>query len=123
MADSIGAETGTAHGGPTAILNSVLKLDASRYYRGGYNVNLTLLKGTTMPEVVKTLVEGFFGRGGQELHDPYRNQRSHQCQSETAEAEQELWQRWRITACDATDAIVVARLNDRVPRNMFSGKA
>jgi len=67
VADSIGAETGTARSGPTAVLNSVLKLDAARCYRGGYNLNLTLAKRDATPEAILALVETFFGRGGQEL--------------------------------------------------------
>lgn len=67
VGDSIGAVTGTARRGPTAILRSVLKLDAARHYRGGYNLNLTLDHKSTTPEVVGTLVETFFGEGGQEL--------------------------------------------------------
>lgn len=67
VADSIGAQAGTARGGPTAILNSVLKIDAARYYRGGYNLNLTLPNQSTTPELVRALVDGFFGKNGQEL--------------------------------------------------------
>ncbi len=67
VGDSIGAVTGTARGGPTAILKSVLKLDAARYYRGGYNLNLTLTPRSTTAAVIATLVETFFGEGGQEL--------------------------------------------------------
>jgi formate C-acetyltransferase len=62
VAESIGA-----HGGPTAMLNTVAKIDAARYYRGGYNLNLTLPRRATTPETVSALVETFFGRGGQEL--------------------------------------------------------
>jgi len=67
VADSIGAQAGTASGGPTAILNSVLKIDAARYYRGGYNLNLTLPDQSTTPELVRALVDGFFDNNGQEL--------------------------------------------------------
>jgi formate C-acetyltransferase len=67
VADSIGAHAGTARGGPTATLNSVLKLDAARYYRGGYNLNLTLSRRATTAEMLSPLVETFFRRGGQEL--------------------------------------------------------
>ena len=67
VADSIGAPVGTARGGPTAVLGSVLKIDAARYYRGGYNLNLTLPGPSTTPELVRGLVDGFFGDGGQEL--------------------------------------------------------
>ena len=52
VADSIGAQTGTAHDGPTATLNTVAKIDAARYYRGGYNLNLTLSRRTTTPTVI-----------------------------------------------------------------------
>lgn len=67
MADSIGAETGTALHGPTAVLKSVATIDASRFYRGGYNLNLTLPQGETRPEALLPLISGFFGEGGQEL--------------------------------------------------------
>jgi pyruvate-formate lyase len=67
VADSIGAQAGTAVNGPTAILNSVLKLDAARDFRGGYNLNLTLPKSTATPDRLLALVEAFSGEGGQEL--------------------------------------------------------
>lgn len=67
VADSIGAEGGTSREGPTAILNSVLKIDYPRHYRGGYNLNLTLPKSDARPEVLLALVEAFFSQGGQEL--------------------------------------------------------
>jgi len=67
VADSIGAQTGTAHEGPTGVLNSVLKLDAPRSFRGGYNLNLTLSPPAAKPEVLLALIETFFGAGGQEL--------------------------------------------------------
>jgi len=67
VADSIGAQAGTARAGPTATLNSVLKLNAARHYRGGYNLNLTLSRRTTTVEMLAALVESFFARGGQEL--------------------------------------------------------
>ncbi|MCD6351629.1 MAG: hypothetical protein J7M26_05875 [Armatimonadetes bacterium] len=66
VADSIGAQTGTAWAGPTAILNSVLKLDAARYYRGGYNLNLLLPPGTAT-EATLAVLRAFFEQGGQEL--------------------------------------------------------
>jgi formate C-acetyltransferase len=67
VADSIGALAGTARRGPTAALTSVLKLDARRHYRGGYNLNLTLSQRATRAETLAALVESFFARGGQEL--------------------------------------------------------
>ncbi|MFC1716352.1 pyruvate formate lyase family protein, partial [Candidatus Poribacteria bacterium] len=67
VADSIGAQTGTALAGPTAVLNSVLKLNAAQNYRGGYNLNLTLSKTNTTADMLLPLVETFFDGGGQEL--------------------------------------------------------
>lgn len=76
LADSIGAHMGTARTGPTGVLRSVLKLDAARTYRGGYNLNLTLPGGRASTEEVLGLVEAFFVKGGQELQvsclDPAR---------------------------------------------------
>lgn len=67
VADSIGAEVGTARSGPTGVLRSVLKLDPSRTHRGGYNLNLTLPGGRVSEDEVLALVETFFAEGGQEL--------------------------------------------------------
>ena len=71
VADSVGAEIGTANAGPTGVLNSVLKLAPARYYRGGTNLNLTLPGAEWQrPEALETLVsmvETFFEQGGQEL--------------------------------------------------------
>ncbi len=66
LCDSLGAETGTARQGPTAVLNSVLKIDPVRYYKGGTNLNLTL-GPEAGPELVAALMDGFFRQGGQEL--------------------------------------------------------
>lgn len=71
VADSIGAETGTATAGPTGILNSVTKLNPGHTYRGGTNLNLTLPAGEwqspKMQDNLISLVETYFARGGQEL--------------------------------------------------------
>ena len=67
VADSIGAEVGTSFRGPTAVLSSVAKIDASRYYRGGTNLNITLPKTGTDAAVVLPLIAGFFQQNGQEL--------------------------------------------------------
>lgn len=77
VGDSIGPVIGTQTEGPTALLNSVLKLDAARWFSGIYNLNLTLPAGAqSTPEVVDALVEAFFRDGGQELQintlDPQR---------------------------------------------------
>lgn len=67
LADSIGAVVGTAKSGPTATLNSVLKLDAKRWFSGIYNLNITLPAGQASPEVIRSLAEPFFLDGGQEI--------------------------------------------------------
>jgi len=67
VADSIGAQTGTALAGPTAVLNSVTKLNAAHNYRGGYNLNLTLPKSSATPDTLLPMIETFFSNGGQEL--------------------------------------------------------
>ena len=53
--------------GPTALLNSVLKIDAPLAYPGGTNLNLTLTPATARPTALQALVEAFFADGGQEL--------------------------------------------------------
>lgn len=67
VCDSIGAVCGTTTQGPTAQLLSVLKLDAARLYRGGYNLNLTLPAHQARPAILAPLLEGFLVQGGQEL--------------------------------------------------------
>jgi formate C-acetyltransferase len=68
VGESIGPVAGTHTAGPTALLNSVLKLDARRWFSGIYNLNLTLPAGPqARPQVVASLAETFFLGGGQEL--------------------------------------------------------
>ena len=71
VADSLGAETGTAMRGPTGILNSVAKLDAASHFRGGTNLNLTLPSTRwDLPEMrtnLLAMIETFFSEGGQEI--------------------------------------------------------
>ena len=67
VGDSIGAVLGTAKEGPTAVLNSVLKLDAARWFTGIYNLNVTLPASQSSPEVIRWLTEPFFADGGQEI--------------------------------------------------------
>lgn len=67
VADSIGAVPGRPQPPPTALLNSVAKIDAAHFYGGGYNLNLTLPAGSSDPAYLHFLVEAFFGEGGQEL--------------------------------------------------------
>lgn len=67
VADSIGAVPGRPNTPPTALLNSVAKIDAAHFYGGGYNLNLTLPSGPGGAASLRPLVETFFGQGGQEL--------------------------------------------------------
>ena len=71
VADSIGAEVGTAQAGPTGILNSVAKLGISETYAGGTNLNLTLpasqWRDPEMQSDLLALVETAFAQGAQEL--------------------------------------------------------
>jgi pyruvate-formate lyase len=67
LTDSIGAECGTAIEGPTALLNSLLKIDARRFYKGLYNLNISLTGNQAAPELLRPLMEAFFLDGGQEL--------------------------------------------------------
>lgn len=67
LSDSIAPPGGCARKGPSALLASVLRVDSVRYYRGGYNLNVTLPGPAGRTEVVRSLVEAFFGSGGQEL--------------------------------------------------------
>ncbi|MCX6375703.1 MAG: hypothetical protein NTU88_06680, partial [Armatimonadetes bacterium] len=71
LADSIGAQAGTALQGPTALLNSVIKLRPSEFWQGGYNLNLTISALSASDPYLRpnllAMVEAFFANGGQEL--------------------------------------------------------
>lgn len=71
LADSVGAQLGTARNGVTALLTSVWKMNPSEYWTGGYNFNLTLplarWKDQPDQEALRSMVDVFFAGGGQEL--------------------------------------------------------
>ncbi len=67
VGDSIGAIVGTQLKGPTSLLNSVLKLNASHWFSGIYNLNLTLQLGQFGSDILTSTVSTFFKAGGQEL--------------------------------------------------------
>ena len=67
VADSIGSVLGTQTEGPTALLNSVAKIDASRFFAGIYNLNITLPSSPDNPGLLRCLTEAFFKKGGQEI--------------------------------------------------------
>ena len=71
LASSVAASAGCEKSGPTALLNSILKLDAVTSWQCGYNVNLRLQRSMLAePEnraKVAALLRSFFERGGQEM--------------------------------------------------------
>jgi formate C-acetyltransferase len=71
LCDSIGPPGGVSPEGPTALLNSVLKLNPAIHWPGGYNLNLTLSQRTALdPDLQANLIamtDAFFADGGQEL--------------------------------------------------------
>jgi len=71
LASSVAASAGMERSGPTALLNSILKLDPVASWQCGYNVNLRLQRSMLAePEnraKVAALLRSFFERGGQEM--------------------------------------------------------
>ncbi len=74
LADSIGPPGGMSAKGPTALLKSVMKLRPAEFWAGGYNLNLTLAKGSA-PDAdnLTAMVDAFFSNGGQELQIAFLN--------------------------------------------------
>jgi formate C-acetyltransferase len=71
MASSIAASAGMEKSGPTALLNSVAKLNGPESWQHGYQVNLRfqamMLKDKARRDKVRALVNVYFAKGGQEL--------------------------------------------------------
>ncbi|MCX7014082.1 MAG: hypothetical protein NTW86_16270 [Candidatus Sumerlaeota bacterium] len=71
LASSVAAAAGCERHGPTAVLNSILKLHPARSWQCGYNVNLRFQHSTLAEkenrEKVHAMLASFFGRGGQEM--------------------------------------------------------
>jgi len=71
LASSVAAACGTEAQGPTAVLNSIVQLDAVRSWQSGYNVNMRfqpkLLRDREDREKVHALLAGYFMMGGQEM--------------------------------------------------------
>ncbi len=67
MAASVGCE----RSGPTAVLNSVAKLDAAKSWQCGYQVNIRFHAGMVAQplerEKLRAMLNVYFLRGGQEL--------------------------------------------------------
>jgi len=70
LADSVGPSQGRDKNGPTAVLNSVAKIDSS-LYQSGYVLNLrfakSLLNGDAALSKLEALIKGFFAAGGQQV--------------------------------------------------------
>jgi formate C-acetyltransferase len=71
LAPSVAAACGTERSGPTALLNSILKLDPVESWQCGYNVNMRLQNSMLADEdsrrKVGWLLTSYFQRGGQEM--------------------------------------------------------
>ena len=71
LANSVAAGCGTETQGPTAVLNSILRLDPVGSWQSGYNVNMrfhrSVLSESEDREKVHALLAGYFLQGGQEM--------------------------------------------------------
>jgi formate C-acetyltransferase len=71
LATSIAASVGCEHSGPTALLNSVCKLDPKTSWQCGYQVNIRfqsgLLADPSRREKIRALLNAYFLNGGVEL--------------------------------------------------------
>lgn len=71
MAGSVAASCGTEKKGPTAVLNSILKMNPVKSWQSGYNVNLrfqrTMLTEPANRTKVGQMLGTYFARGGQEM--------------------------------------------------------
>ena len=71
LASSVAASAGAERSGPTALLNSVCKMNAAKSWQSGYQVNLRLqnvmLANQGNREKVRAMLNVYFNQGGQEL--------------------------------------------------------
>ena len=71
LASSVAASCGCEKSGPTAVLNSILKLDPVKSWQCGYNVNMrfhrSMLAEKENRDKVHAMLASYFGRGGQEM--------------------------------------------------------
>ena len=71
LGSSVAASCGCERRGPTAVLNSILKLCPARSWQSGYNVNLrfehSMLAEPANREKVHAMLAAFFAQGGQEM--------------------------------------------------------
>jgi formate C-acetyltransferase len=71
LASSVAAACGVEKRGPTAVLNSILKMDPVKSWQCGYNVNMrfhsSVLTNPENREKVHAMLASYFLRGGQEM--------------------------------------------------------
>jgi len=71
LASSVAASAGGEQRGPTAVLNSVCRLNSSKSWQCGYQVNIRFHAGmiadTGQREKLRSLLNVYFANGGQEL--------------------------------------------------------
>ena len=71
LASSVAASVGCEKSGPTALLNSVCKLNATKSWQTGYQVNIrfqaAMLSNKASRDKVRALLSVYFRNGGQEL--------------------------------------------------------
>jgi len=71
LASSVAASAGCERTGPTALLNSVCKLDGAKSWQCGYQVNIRLHAGMIVDdgqrEKLRAMLNVYFQKGGQEL--------------------------------------------------------
>lgn len=71
LASSVAASCGAEQHGPTAVLNSILKMDPVKSWQCGYNANIrfhhSMLVDDANRELVHAMLASFFSRGGQEM--------------------------------------------------------
>ena len=71
LASSVAASAGMERNGPTALLNSVAKLDAAKSWQSGYQVNVrfqnVMLSNKANRDKVRAMLNVYFAKGGQQL--------------------------------------------------------
>jgi formate C-acetyltransferase len=71
LASSVAASVGCEKTGPTAVLNSVCKLNSAKSWQCGYQVNIRFHEGMVTDEAergkLRAMLNAYFHQGGQEL--------------------------------------------------------
>ena len=71
LASSVAASVGCEQTGPTAVLNSVCKLDSAKSWQCGYQVNIrfhaSLIATQTERQKLRAMLNVYFNQGGEEL--------------------------------------------------------